>query len=563
MNFLSLKQQLAEFVANQWVDLRARLGGQLSEFVDVVARNAVAHQLSNDVSVARFLNLCCAFGPNFERKPENEWALALLADERLDERVKLHQLVVKGAAELKRRVRDAGSVSGQLLRGDSNVMDLLEASNHEVDDEFVGLARAACDLEAVDIRLLEVDWRREYRLVDGTWQRLPIPDLNVSLRIVAQHQIPALICVLTMAPKFAFAARLQVRLLTHAVCDQDHHPRVTHVTVDGSSRWNGHKARAVSWLVQARTAPAATNSLGVTLIEETMPQMSLLRINTCGLRDQGVPIGPVENYVWAYLADQWLFALQRDPCPVQQWPRVAGRTAADATALTRCRIERDGDLVPSHLWVKGFQDVLDLQLAQGLDRLFEAWSASTTESAMTATAGLLCGRAALTWGWREGPGGLANQPLMRVLGDLDLGTELDVCMTGEVLLGVTRTRVRLLVQGKASGAGPIVREGVEPGLFPVLLSSVVRWRFEFRLEFDPMAVEEGALWSMVSPCTGAMVGEAGLRPRTSGGSGWQWYAQLDSEAVAVPVCIHDPLLGQTRQTLPLLPAVKLLDWSLG
>lgn len=182
---------------------------------------------------------------------------------------------------------------------------------------------------------------------------------------------------------------------------------------------------------------------------------------------------------------------------------------------------------------------------------------------MTATAGLLCGRAALTWGWREGPGGLAHQPLMRVVGDFDLGTEVDVSMTGEVLLGVTRTRVRLLVQGKASGPGQIAREGVEPGLLPALLSNIVRWRFEFRLEFEPVAVEEGAMWSIVGPCTGAVVGEAGLRPRTSGGSGWQWYAQLDTEAVTVSLCIHDPLLGQTRQTVPLLPALQLVDWSLG
>jgi hypothetical protein len=152
---------------------------------------------------------------------------------------------------------------------------------------------------------------------------------------------------------------------------------------------------------------------------------------------------------------------------------------------------------------------------------------------------------------------------MRVLAHLELGTEVDVSMFGAVVLGATRTRVRLLLKGKASGHGQIAREGVELGLFQVLQSSVVRWRFEFRLEFDPVAVENGAIWSTVGPCTGAMVGEAGLRPRTTGGSGYQWYAQLETEAVAVPVCIHDPLLGQTRQNLSLLPAIKLVNWSLG
>ena len=109
----------------------------------------------------------------------------------------------------------------------------------------------------------------------------------------------------------------------------------------------------------------------------------------------------------------------------------------------------------------------------------------------------------------------------------------------------------------------IVRDCVEPGLLQVLQSSRVHWRFEFRVEFDPVAVEEGALWSTVGPCTGAVVGEAGLRPRTSGGSGWQWYARMETEAATIPVCICDPLLGQTRQIVPLLPAVKLVEWSLG
>ena len=91
----------------------------------------------------------------------------------------------------------------------------------------------------------------------------------------------------------------------------------------------------------------------------------------------------------------------------------------------------------------------------------------------------------------------------------------------------------------------------------------MRWRFEYRIEFDPVAVDEGALWSQAGPCTGALVGEAGLRPRSTGGSGWQWFVRLDSEAVSIPLCLHDPVLGQTRQTLALLPATRLLDWSLG
>ena len=57
--------------------------------------------------------------------------------------------------------------------------------------------------------------------------------------------------------------------------------------------------------------------------------------------------------------------------------------------------------------------------------------------------------------------------------------------------------------------------------------------------------------------------EAGLRPRSRGGSGFEWFAALRLEAVQLAVQVTDPLLGQHGQTLPLLPAMPLLDWSLG
>jgi hypothetical protein len=102
-----------------------------------------------------------------------------------------------------------------------------------------------------------------------------------------------------------------------------------------------------------------------------------------------------------------------------------------------------------------------------------------------------------------------------------------------------------------------------PTLLELLLPATVKLRFDYRIEFDPVAVEEAALWSETGPCTGALVGEIGLRPRAGGGSGWQWFARLDSEAVSVPVTVHDPLLGRTTSRVSLLPAVRLLDWSAG
>jgi hypothetical protein len=65
-----------------------------------------------------------------------------------------------------------------------------------------------------------------------------------------------------------------------------------------------------------------------------------------------------------------------------------------------------------------------------------------------------------------------------------------------------------------------------------------------------------------SPATGAIVGEAGLRAKPGMG-GVQLYLNLRIEAVATTLAIHDPVLGSSRQARPLLPAMTLLDWSLG
>jgi hypothetical protein len=85
----------------------------------------------------------------------------------------------------------------------------------------------------------------------------------------------------------------------------------------------------------------------------------------------------------------------------------------------------------------------------------------------------------------------------------------------------------------------------------------------FEADLVPFAADSGALLQAAGPCAGALVGEAGLRPRTSGGSGWEWFARLRVQAVSLPVVVVDPLLGSVVQTLALLPEQVLLDWRLG
>jgi hypothetical protein len=66
----------------------------------------------------------------------------------------------------------------------------------------------------------------------------------------------------------------------------------------------------------------------------------------------------------------------------------------------------------------------------------------------------------------------------------------------------------------------------------------------------------------VSAPQAALIGELGLRPNSKVGSGWEWYAKLQLEAVSLELLTQDPLMGPSQQTLQLLPALPLLDWSM-
>lgn len=553
---------LTAALAPFWPDLYSQLGARAEDFIEAASRKALRYLISDQAALARYVNLCCGLGPNFEDKPENEWALALLSDDRLDEWVKVHQLVCRSAVEVGRRPGSSRIKAAQIAIADKTLLDQFDAKKQVLDREAPGLARVACDLEAVDFRLLEIDWRSEYCHVQGKWQLSPAPVAKPSVRMGLGQPAPELICVLTHAPKTGPAARLQVRLLSHSRCRQEHHPLVSYAGSHGLSQWRGHLAQAVSWYVYALPSPLASKTTHFALMAEPVPDAALLRTTSCGLRDEGLPIGALETYVWAYPADQWLLSMQRQGGEELKWPKASGAQPDLVPGTTRCRLERDGMPLPTQVWVAEFQEGLYQNLCRGLDQLFLAWQRNVQQASMSATVALLAGQSTLTWGWREGALGMAGRPLMRAVGDFDLNNKIQLELNGEVEVGVTRTKVRLHAQGDAAMKALFTRESETPTLLDVFLPAVSRWQFKFQLEFDPLAVEEAALWSGAGPCTGLVVGEAGLRPKANGG-GWQWYVRMRVEPVNVTICVFDPVLGQTHRTLFLLPGVDLINWSTG
>ena len=95
-----------------------------------------------------------------------------------------------------------------------------------------------------------------------------------------------------------------------------------------------------------------------------------------------------------------------------------------------------------------------------------------------------------------------------------------------------------------------------------LASAKAGFRQPFVLVVESAALDELAMLNAASLVTGALVGSCGLRLRPEG-SGLQWFATLSIEQADVVMHLHDPLLGQQEMVHPLLPAMSLVDWSLG
>jgi hypothetical protein len=171
---------------------------------------------------------------------------------------------------------------------------------------------------------------------------------------------------------------------------------------------------------------------------------------------------------------------------------------------------------------------------------------------------------AATWGWRYGPLGLADAALMRLVSAIELeACRVDLQFGGELSLAGTRSRLSLGVAGQQALRCELRRETPAPAMGEVMKAAVASWRFPFALTLEPLASDQASLLQQAGPVSGALVGEAGLRSCTHGSSGWEWFVMLRLEAVAVTLAVIDPLLGNRRQTLALLPAALLVDWSLG
>lgn len=554
---------LAEHLVAQWPAMQERLGDKHLAFVELAAQQALQRGLTLAASMARFANLCFVWGPGFQDKPGFEWAQGLLAAPREREWSTMHQLVRRSLLELQ-RLPDARITPTALAAADQRLVDRFghlgrHGALHPAEPPALPLL--ACDLEALELRLLEPAVAEHYTLAGGAWQRVPVP-APAPVRVDAANPLPRLVAVLAHAPGARPQARVQLRSRTHAVCNGDVHPALQFTGSHSQWRWTGHETRAVSWPVHTLEQPGPAAGPGTAVAEETSPELCKLELQVCGLRDEGDALGPQATTLWAWPAAQWWLEVQRQ-APAAQ-PVVAGRAPA-LRGSTRCRVESDGaerDAAPLR---RGFEQGLEPATDAALQKLLAAVVAVEGLSGprLDGVLALLTGRAALSWGWCLGPAGLAGRAFMRVLGALELqACQAELQAEGELALAGGRARLLLRCTAAAPLALQLRREAVEPPLLPTLLPARQRFSLPFTAEVTPLATETGSLLQAAGPCSGALVGEAGLRPRTSGGSGWEWFASLRLEAASLPLALVDPVVGVQRFSHRLWDEQPLLDWSL-
>jgi hypothetical protein len=558
--------ELSDLLAGLWPAMPERLGDRYTAFVELAVQQAEKRGLARAGAVARYVNLCFVWGPSFHDKPGFEWAAGLLAAPREREWNTAHQLLRRSMAELEKR-GDARIAPAALAAADEQLVARFGGLGARGDMQLPEPAPAplrACDFEGLEIRLIEPAVAQRYVLQAGEWLRTDIP-LPPPLRVDAARPLPPLIATLSRPPRQQPAARLQLRSRAHAACDGDLHPAVEYISAQGLWRWQGHETRAFNWPVAGAEPGPPLAAPGVALAAETSPDVARLVLEVCGLRDEGDALGAMHTLVWVWPSDQWWVEVQR-AAPAERSPIEIGKPNPEATRLaTRCRVECDAVAHDTSALRAGFEQGLDGAIAQALQKLLAAWAAieGLAGPRLEASLAMLSGRAALTWGWSLGAGGLEERAFLRLLAEFKMqAVHADLQLEGEIAHGGARAKLRLRCVDAAPLELSLAREAAEPPLLVAMAATTVRFRLPFVAELIPLAGDSGGVLQAADACAGALVGEAGLRPRVSGGGGFEWFAALRVEPVTLPLVLEDPLLGRLTLTQALLPELTLLDWAL-
>jgi hypothetical protein len=587
-------QRLNEALANCFPEACTRLGERWPQFIEHGAVRAAAYGLDHLLCVARFLASWIASGAEFEsRQP---WALAILNDSKRSQGAKAYQLSVR----VQEQLRSAPQTGQPTATDYAQVLRQLDQQLANAGTLATLLPRerirlgAACDIDAVDLRLVETQWRQHYTAQGGPWRREACAPQATSVTLLhdaAADNAPRMPTQISLLSRPASAsgtgngsgngsaaasantsantsasaiAKLRVRVKAEHRCDALLHPLLQCLGPLAERSLRGDSAADITLPVYALAAfePGVEPHMG----EESSPQFSSLTTASCGLRARGVPIGELSTLLAAYDATQYLIAWRREPTPAWQLPANSPANsptdAAPQVTPARCRSERDGEVCDASAWQQGFED-LDTQLRNGVARLLTAWEreSGVSDGKLAVEAALLEGSAGITWGWAEGPLGIAAPPYMRLEGLLDLvACRLNLRFTGALARGGSRSLLALFTAGSASLNGPWQR-GPGDALFAVAAKLQVQVRQTFELSVRSLADAGLGVLASAGPPQGVISGAVGLEQRPDG-PGLRWFVRLNVEPVVAQLRLSDPLLGVQVLCQPMLPAQAIVDWSL-
>ncbi|HSI61223.1 MAG TPA: hypothetical protein VLA16_26935 [Ideonella sp.] len=571
-------QRVGEALGEAWPEVPPRLGERYAALVQHGARLGAAAGLVDGLCVARYLSCWLVWGAEFENKPGFEWAREILGDRRRPQGAKVFQLCRRSRDELRRRAEQGAAPTPTAQLPTAAAFD---AALKRLDAALASWGTLgsllptppvqlgeACDFDAIDIRLVDSAWRQRYSAAEGNWQRQPCAPEAAQLTLAATTlpptgaALPTQLTVLSQQAGRGTPARLKLRTRSTTRCDLAVHPMVRVNGPQGLVELRGRHAAEL--LLTLHAEPAALppgERLVPALAVESTPVRSGLALSCCGVREHGAAVGELATQLAVYPAEQWLLAWRREASPPLHWPEPA--SGPPRTPPSRCRIECDGVAVDASRWQAGL-DALDSELQQGLARLLTAWErvAGVIEGHLDAEPAVMAGQAGLTWGYAEGPAGIAEPPHLRVEGGLEgIACQLQLRLAGQLALDGSRSVLRLAVEERSEMHLTLQRGAAQPELPAALGPAQMAFRHAVTLQLEPLADEGGALMQLAGPVKGALVGACGLQAHPSG-PGLQWFARLAFEAVSVTMELHDPLLGVQYLQRPLLPAMVLLDWHL-
>jgi hypothetical protein len=573
-------QRIGDALAGAFPDASTRLGERWPEFIEHGAARAAVYGLDHLLCVARFVASWIVSGAEFEsRQP---WALAILNDSKRSQGAKAFQLSIRVQEQLRSEPQanqPTATDYAQVLRQLDDQLASAGTLATLLPRERIRLG-AACDIDAIDLRLVESHWRQHYTAQGGPWRREACAPQAASVTLVhdaladSLPRMPTQISLLSRAAGTSASAtasataaaaagasaqapaKLRVRVRAEHRCDALLHPLLQCLGPVAQRSLRGDSAADVTLAVYAVAAfePGTEPHMG----EESSPQFSSLTAASCGLRARGVPIGELSTLLAAYDATQHLIAWRREPSAAWQLPAEA----APEVVVARCRSERDGEVCDASAWQRGFAD-LDTQLRNGVARLLTAWEreSGVADGKLAIDAALLVGSAGITWGWAEGPLGIAAPPHMRMEGLLDLvACRLNLRFTGTLARAGSCSVLALSTAGSAPLSGPWQR-GADEALFAVAGKLQVQVRQTFDLSVRSLADAGLGVLAAAGPPQGVISGAVGLEQRPDG-PGLRWFVRLNVEPVVAQLRLSDPLLGVQVLRQPLLPAQALVDWSL-